>query len=99
VLAGHCGAPAGTTCVFAFSAAPAQPALTLPGILTSNLAPPLLAVLAAPTDAAGDAVLELPVPAVPPGLSLCAQVAALDPTASGELLSASLGLRLVLNVP
>ena len=47
------------------------------------------------TDANGDAVVAIDIPPVAPGFKAYAQFGALDPTATGEILSASKGLELI----
>ncbi|MEM7310843.1 MAG: VCBS repeat-containing protein [Planctomycetota bacterium] len=94
-LAGHSDAPPSSTVFFVGSVAKQDPPLLVPGIVLTNIALPPLIVEAGLTDADGDAVLSIPIPPGTPGTSFFFQLAVLDPTPSGEILSASTGLEVV----
>ncbi|TAJ24400.1 MAG: VCBS repeat-containing protein [Planctomycetota bacterium] len=75
------------------AAAPGAP-LALPGLCNVNVLGSILVLKFGPTNAAGDALAALPLPAsIPAGISVFAQFLALDGQA-GNLLSSSAGLRI-----
>ena len=95
-LGGHSDAPPGTPVFFVASLVQANPAVPIGGLVLSHLGVPIVLVEGGATDAAGDAVLAVPVPPASAGLPVYFQFAVGDPTAGGDLLSTSAGLEIVL---
>lgn len=91
-LAGHADGPPGSLGILVLAAGKQVPPLPIPGLVVANIATPLVLMKVVSTDAHGDAVVPLAVPAGAVGIEAYAQFCVLDPTPAGDLLSTSMGL-------
>lgn len=94
-LGASCNAPTGTSVLFAISTQMTAP-LSIPGLLTTNVLPPLAVLRWKTLDAAGKATLDAYVPPGASGIQVYAQCFVLSPSSTGELFTGSSGLQLAI---